>query len=51
MAVTGSPAGAVWISAPFISLSAEVRKEMYTLADVSLKHSGWEEYSLLTHLS
>ena len=28
--------------------AAEVRKELYTLADVSLKHSGWEEYSLLT---
>ena len=26
----------------------EVKKEMYTLADVALKHSGWEEYSLLT---
>jgi hypothetical protein len=26
----------------------EVRKELYQLADVPLKHSGWEEYSLLT---
>jgi hypothetical protein len=26
----------------------EVKKEMYTLSDVALKHSGWEEYSLLT---
>jgi anaerobic magnesium-protoporphyrin IX monomethyl ester cyclase len=28
--------------------AVEVRKELYTLADVAEKHSGWEEYSLLT---
>jgi hypothetical protein len=26
----------------------EVRKEMYQLAEMTQKHSGWEEYSLLT---
>jgi radical SAM superfamily enzyme YgiQ (UPF0313 family) len=27
---------------------SEVRKELYQLADMPLKHSGWEEYSMLT---
>jgi hypothetical protein len=27
---------------------SETRKEIYQLAAVPLKHSGWEEYSLLT---